>query len=159
LQDDDILLESHVVVGHEDDEGQSQLHMSMIVGGIDSAQWKEETERVASKLSAGQSNNLKKNFTSWSSHVQTFQKHTKAILSCTLEHGEDDESIEDSIPVLLHGVQRAVLEGVSGIARAESMLNNKQEFSDASIQYAKIKQVQLYVSGKRLFNKLSYVFC
>lgn len=45
------------------------------------------------------------------------------------------------MPALLQSVQRAVLEGVSGIARAESMLNNQQEFSECSIQYAKIKQV------------------
>jgi hypothetical protein len=145
-QEDDNMLDAHVVMEQDDEcceggEGASRLHMSMIVGGVDAGQWKEETERVASKLSAGQASNLKKNFTSWTSHVQTFQKHSDAILSCTIEYGENEEHHDDSIPSLLHSVQRSVLEGVSGIARAESMLNNKQEFLDSSIQYAKIKQV------------------
>ena len=136
------MLDVHVVM--EPDEagfaGDSRLQMSMIVGGVDSSQWKEEAERVGPQLSAGQANNLKKNFTTWSSHVQSFQKHTSAILSYTEEHDEEHNE-EYSVPALVHSVQRSVLEGVSGIARAEAMVNKKPEFSDASIQYAKIKQV------------------
>ena len=139
------MLDAHVVMERDEDgyEGGSQLHMSMIVGGVDSLQWRQETERVAARLSAGQASNSKKDFTSWISHVQTFQKHSEAILACTAEHGEDEERCEGSIPGLVHSVQRSVLEGVSGIARAESMVNKKKEFSDSSIQYAKIKQVCL----------------
>jgi hypothetical protein len=111
------------------------------VGAVDSDQWREETERVSSKLSAGQAHNSKSNFTSWATHVQTFQKHSRSILSYTIEFGDDHEHVEGTIPDLLHSVQRSVLEGVSGIARAESMLNNKQEYSNSSIEYAKIKQV------------------
>ena len=144
LQEDENMLHTQVDFEQDGDasEGESRFHMSMIMGEIDSKKWVEETERVASKLAQGQALNRKKNFTSWLSHVETFQKHATSILLCIGDSLSSEES-EDHIPTLVHGVQRSVLEGISGIARAESLLNNKQEFSDASLAFAKIKQVCL----------------
>lgn len=146
VKEESNMLDAHVIMEPDEDGwgegGDSRLQMSMIMCGVDPAQWKEEAERVGPKLAAGQASYSKKNFTTWSSHVQLFQKHTDAILSYTLENLDDEEADRNSVPTLLHSVQRSVLEGISGIARAESMINNKQEFSDASIEYSKIKQVR-----------------
>ena len=108
----------------------------MIVGGIDSNQWKEETERVASKLSAGKADIYNKKHSSWSSHLQLFQEHSRVVLNCC-ETDTEDSNITD----MLQALQRSLLEGISGIARAESLLNNKEEFLQKTIEYAKIKEV------------------
>lgn len=70
------MLDAHVVMEQDDEggtEGGSVLHMSMIVGAADGTQWREEAERVAPLLRAGQALGGKKNFTSWVSHVQVTQ--------------------------------------------------------------------------------------
>lgn len=144
-EDEDNMLDAHVMLEGDDveglDSGSRALHMSMIVSAVDGAQWKEETERVAARLNAGRAESLRKNLSGWATHVQQMQQHASAVLACALDSEADGRvSDDESITTLLQKVQRNVLEGISGIARSESVLNSKPLFVNLSVEYAKIKQ-------------------
>mmetsp|Transcript_23171 Transcript_23171/g.33972 ORF Transcript_23171/g.33972 Transcript_23171/m.33972 type:complete len:1021 (-) Transcript_23171:170-3232(-) len=129
-----------------------RLHMSVILPSVDSQQWKEETERVSAALKAGMKSNRVSN-SHWGAHVASMREYANKVDppdNSSVQEGVDISS--ESITELITGLQRSLLEGVSGIARGEAMLNSNPTLLQLSTQYAKVKE-----SSKELEDRISEI--
>lgn len=116
------------------------LHMSMIVPTVDSSRWKEETERVGPALKAAMVRSHK-NSSSWITHVAMLQEYGGKVLSTPANSSDADISAAALVEMLV-AVQHNVLQGMSGIARGEKMINTNPDLCNLGFAFAKIKQVE-----------------
>jgi hypothetical protein len=121
----------------------ANLHMSMIVPTVDSSQWKEETERVGPALKAAMVR-THKNSSSWITHVAMLQEYGGKVLSQSGSSSEADISAAALMEMLV-AVQHNVLQGMSGIARGEKMINTNPDLCNMGLAFAKIKQVCIHI--------------
>ncbi len=123
-----------------------QLQMSLILPTTDSSQWKEETERVSAALKSSLKEKLRGS-TDYISHLETLRVYSARASEGEAQSdklGREDVDISTiSLVEMVSLLQRSILEGLSGIARGESMVNSNGNLNHLSAQYAEIHEVIL----------------
>ena len=117
---------------------EGNLHLSLIMGTVESSQWKEETERVAPALKAKMSGRTKDS--GWATHIDMLREYGARIRGIKSSEGEVDIS-GGSLVEMISSLQHSLLQGLSGIARVEKMINTNPDLCSIGLTYAKIKQV------------------
>jgi hypothetical protein len=100
--------------------------------GINTAEWRAETERVAARLL-----NSKSSGAGWAERLAEIRDRTKAV------SGKADG--EDSVLASVSGLLAHVTETSDAICRAERLLNTKQQYSDLSVAYKEYHKVSACV--------------
>ena len=117
---------------------EGNLHLSLIMGTVEPSQWQEETERVAPALRAKMTRRTKES--GWVTHVCMLREYGARIQGMKISEGEVDIS-GGSMVDMISSLQHSLLQGLSGIARVEKMINSSPDFCSIGLAYAKIKQV------------------
>lgn len=79
---------------------------------------------------------------SWKTHIESLKQYYDKIENSCNQRDENDTDISTGTLVeMISILQKTLLEGLSGIARLESMMNANNSFHSFCLQYAEIKEV------------------
>lgn len=85
---------------------------------------------------------------SWKTHIDSLKQYYDKIenpSNQTITDGNEIDISTGSIVEMISILQKTLLEGLAGIARLESIMNANSSFHSFSLQYAEIKEVNIYI--------------
>ena len=107
--------------------------------GINAAEWRAETERVAARLL-----NSKSSGAGWAEHLTEIRERARAVTSS----GRDDG--EDNVLASVRAILVQVTETSDSISRAERLINSKQQYCDLSVAYKEYHKVYSHYAHSAL---------